>query len=174
MQAIDIVRTLLGSRRALNALGFLLCASLMGFAYYAQFVLALEPCPLCIFQRVAMIALGLAFLAAALYEPKSWGARVNALTVFVAAGAGVAVAGRHVWLQHLPPELVPACGPGLDYLLDVLPAADVVRQVFTGSGECAKIDWTFLGLAMPTWVLLWFIALGVAGVWNNLRKLERA
>lgn len=163
-------RSLLASRRALNALGFLACAALLGFAYYAQLILGLEPCPLCIFQRVALIALGIVFLVATLHGPGGRGARLYGGAVLLAAGTGVAVAGRHVWLQHLPADQVPACGPGLEYLMDVLPAIDVVQQVFTGSGECAKVDWTFLGLAMPTWVLLWFVALGLAGAWNNFRR----
>jgi disulfide bond formation protein DsbB len=166
-----LLARLLASRRALNLVGFLTCAGLISFAYYAQFVLGLEPCPLCIFQRVAMIALGLVFLAATLHDPQGRGRWVWVGAVALAAGAGITIAGRHLWLQSLPPELVPACGPGLDYLLDVLPAFDVLRQVFTGSGECAKVDWTLFGLAMPGWVLIGFVGLGVAGVWNNARRL---
>lgn len=166
-----VVRRLLATRRPGNLLGLAICVGLLGYAYYAQFVLALEPCPLCIFQRVAFIALTLVFLGAALHDPGGRGRYAWACALLLAAGAGVLVAGRHVWLQSLPPDLVPACGPGLDYMLDVLPAFDVVRQVFTGSGECAKVDWTLFGLSMPAWTLMAFLGLGLGGLWNNLRRL---
>lgn len=162
----------LPGRRALNFAGFLICALLLGYAYYAQFRLGLEPCPLCIFQRVAFIALGGALLLAALHHPGGkLGARVYAGLTVIVAGTGAFIAGRHVWLQSLPPDQVPACGPGLDYMLDVFPLGETLRMVFTGSGECANVDWSFLGLSMPAWVLVWFVALGIAGAWNNaLRK----
>ncbi len=101
---------------------------------------------------------------------RGMGARVWAVLIGVSALAGAAIATRHVWLQNLPPELVPACGPGLDYLVEVLPPIDVLREVFTGSGECAKVDWTLFGLAMPVWTLLAFSGFGSVGVWNNWRR----
>lgn len=156
--------------RTVNTLGFLICAALLTYAYYSQFGLGLEPCPLCIFQRVAMIALGITFLGVAVHNPKGWGRRVYAVLLLITAGAGVLVAGRHVWLQHLPADQVPACGPGLGYMLDVFPLTEAIKMAFTGSGECANVDWTFLGLAMPTWVLIWFVVLGVVGIWNSFRR----
>lgn len=155
------------SRRVLNTAGFLVCASLLGYAYFAQFQLDLEPCPLCIFQRVAMIALGAVFLVAALHNPAATGARIYGLLIAIAAGAGVAVAGRHVWLQHLPPDKVPECGPGLEYMLEAFPIGEALKLAFTGSGECADVVWTFLGLSMPTWVLICFVGLGVVGLVAN-------
>lgn len=155
--------------RSLNALMVAACAALLAYAYWLQLVVGLQPCPLCIFQRVALIALTLVLVGATLHGAKGWGAKVWALLVALSAGAGAAIAARHVWLQSLPPDEIPACGPGLDYLLDVLPAVDVLREVFTGSGECAKVDWTLLGLAMPVWTLAAFIGFGAVGVWNLLR-----
>ena len=158
------------SIRTLNLLGAVACAGLMGYALYAQHVLGFEPCPLCIFQRVGVIALGVVFLAAAAQAPGLIGSRVYAVLVAVAATGAAGVAGRHLWLQSLPPERVPACGPGLDYMLESFPFAEMLQTVLSGSGECAKLDWSLFGLAMPAWVLVSVAALGFFGVWNNLRR----
>ncbi len=157
------------NQRLINLYAFLLCAGLLAYAYYTQFYLGLQPCPLCIFQRVAVIALGVIFLLAALHGPRGWGRRVYAAVLTLVALAGAGIAGRHVWIQHLPPDQVPACGPGLDYMLEVFPLGETLRMVFTGSGECAAVSWSFLGLSMPAWVLTWCVALGALAVWNNLR-----
>ena len=158
------------SRRALNFTGLLACAGMMGFALYAQYGLQLDPCPLCVLQRVAVIGLGFVFLLAAIHGPPGWGGRVYAafLAVFAIAGSGVAA--WHVRLQNLPADQVPSCGPGLDYMLENFPLADALRMVFKGSGECANVVWQFLGLSMPAWVLICVVGLGGLGVWNNLRS----
>lgn len=158
------------NQRLVNLYAFLLCAGLLGYAYYTQFYLGLAPCPLCIFQRVAVIALGAVFLLAALHGPHGWGRRVYAALLGLVALAGAGIAGRHVWIQHLPADQVPACGPGLDYMLEVFPLGETLRMVFTGSGECAAVNWSFLGLSMPAWVLIWCVVLGGLGIWNNLRR----
>ena len=158
------------SRRILNLAGFVACAGLMAYALYAQYELMLDPCPLCIFQRVAVIALGLVFLLAFIHHPLGWGRRVYALLVLAAAGSGAFVAGRHVWLQNLPPDQVPSCGPGLGFMLEAFPVLEMLQMVLTGSGECASVDWSLLGLSMPAWVLIAIGALGVFGVLNNLRR----
>ncbi|MBX3726948.1 MAG: disulfide bond formation protein B [Xanthomonadales bacterium] len=145
--------------RQLALLGFLACAGLMAYALYAQHVLGLEPCPLCIFQRVAVIATGGVLLAAALHGPAAAGRWVYALLAATAAALGAGVAGRHVWLQSLPADQVPACGPGLDYMMEAFPLSQTLRMVFSGSGECAEVDWTFLGLSMPAWTLICFVGL---------------
>lgn len=160
----------LPGRRALNFAGFAICAGLMGFALYAQHVLLLDPCPLCVLQRVATISLGLVFLVAALHHPSAWGRYVYAVLIFLAAGSGAGVAGWHWRLQNLPASEVPACGPGLDYMLDNFPLSEAMQMVFKGSGECADVAWSFLGLSMPAWVLVWMIGLGGAGIWNQLRR----
>lgn len=159
----------LPGKRALNLAGFTACAGLMAYALYAEHGLLLEPCPLCVFQRIAVIALGLAFLLAAVLDARGAGRYAQAGLLAAVAAAGAAVAARHVWLQNLPPDQVPTCGPGLDYILDSFPLGEALRLVFTGSGECATIDWSFLGLSMPAWVLISLAALGAFGVWNNLR-----
>ena len=157
------------SHRMLNGLGFLICAGCLGFAYYAQHYLGFEPCPLCIFQRLTLLAVGLVFLVATLHDPRDGGAKAYGVLLGLAAGAGAGIAARHVWLQHLPPEEAPRCGPSLDYMLEAFPLNETIREVLTGSGECAKVDWTLLGFSMPEWTLLLFVVLGVVGVVGNWR-----
>ena len=147
-------------RRWLNFTGFTAVVGLMAYALYAQYVLGLEACPLCIFQRVALIALGFVFLVGAVHAARGAGARVYALLGVLVALTGGGISIRHVYLQHLPEDVVPACGPGLGYILDAFPLYDAIKMVFTGSGECATVNWSFLGLSMPAWVLVWFVLLG--------------
>jgi disulfide bond formation protein DsbB len=153
-----------------NLVGFLACVALLAYAYYAQLVLHLEPCPLCIFQRVGVFVLGLLFLIAALHDPKPFGRRVYGLLLGLAALATIAIAVRHLYIQSLPPDSVPACGASLDFMLKVFSLSEVLVKVLTGSGECAKVTWTFLGLAMPAWVLISAAVLGAFGLWINLRR----
>lgn len=157
-------------RRLWNGLGALLCGGLLGYALYAQHVLGLEPCPLCVFQRVAVLALGFVFLAAYAHRPGPTGARVYGGLAVVAAGAGIGFAWRQLWLQSLPPDRVPECGPGLNFIMDVFPFWEALTMVLKGSGDCAKVDWTFLGLSMAAWVLLSLVALGTFAAWNNFRR----
>jgi len=158
------------TRRRGNALGAAVCAGMMGFALYAQHVLGLEPCPLCVLQRIAVVATGALFLLAAMHDPGRVGARIYGFLIALAAGAGAVVAGRHVWLQGLPPDQVPECGPGLNYMLDNLPLTEVVSKVLFGSGSCAEVHWTFLGLSMPGWTLIWFLVLGLGTVYMAFSK----
>ncbi|HEY6516445.1 MAG TPA: disulfide bond formation protein B [Steroidobacteraceae bacterium] len=161
------------ARRPLNFAGFLICAGLIGYALYAQLELGLEPCPLCIFQRIGVVALGVVFLIAALHNPRGWGTRIYALLLAIAALATAAVAARQVYIQHLPPGAIPSCGAPLSMMMQFMPLATVIRKVLTGSGECGVVNWRFLGLAMPAWVLIWAAFLGTAGVVANLRRFNQ-
>ncbi|MBT8446774.1 MAG: disulfide bond formation protein B [Gammaproteobacteria bacterium] len=134
---------------------FIICATLLGYGYYLQFVEHLDPCPLCIFQRVAYMAIGAIGLLAAVHGA---GRRVYGGLIGLAAIIGFGIAGRQVWLQHLPPDQVPECGPGLEFMLQIYSFNEVLREAFTGSGECANVDWRFLGLSIAEWSLLWFAA----------------
>ena len=160
---------MLDRRRTINLLCALACAGMLGYAIYAEKVLGYLPCPLCMFQRVCIGALGVVFLIAGLHNARGHGAKFYAFLVFLAAGAAIWVSGRHVWVQHQPPGTVPACGAPLDSLLQMFPVLEVIRKVMTGGGECGTIDWTFLGLSMPEWVLISSVTLFVVGVVNNVR-----
>jgi len=153
-----------------NLLGLLACACLLAYAYYAQYVMHLEPCPLCMFQRIGIFGLGVVFLIAAIHEPAAFGRRVYAVLLSLVALATIGIALRHLYIQSLPPDAVPACGASLDFMLKVFSLSEVLVKVLTGSGECAKVTWEFLGLAMPAWVLVSAIALGAWGLWVNLRR----
>lgn len=151
----------------------LACGGLLGYALYAQHGLGLEPCPLCVFQRVAVLALGFVFLAAYAHNPSRGGARAYGALALVPAGGGIAFAGRQLWLQGLPADQVPECGPGLNFIMDVFPFWEAVKMVFQGSGDCAKVDWTFLGISMAGWVLISLVGLASIAAWNNFRPAPR-
>lgn len=142
---------------------------MMGFALFAEHVLLLEPCPLCVFQRMAVISSGLIFLVATIQNPSGFGRKIYAGLLLLATGAGILVAGRHVWLQIMPADQVQACGPGFGYIIDSFPFSEALKMIFSGSGECADVVWSFLGLSMPAWVLICLLGLASVGIWNNLR-----
>lgn len=158
------MQALILHQRWLFAAGVLFCLALLGTALYFQHVMGLEPCPLCIFQRIFVIALGAVMLLAAIHNPRHLGRRIYGGMILILSASGVAVAGRHVWLQNLPAEQVPACGPGLDYLLETFPLVEALKLVFEGSGECAEVQWSLLGLSIPGWTLVMFAALAVFGL----------
>jgi disulfide bond formation protein DsbB len=149
-------------RRLGYVLGFLVCAGLMAFALYLQFGLDLDPCPLCVLQRIAISAMGLVFLIAAFHNPERPGARMYAFVQLILGGAGAALALRQLWLQSLPKDQVPVCGMSLGYMLDTLPLSETLRKVLEGSGECAEKGWVFLHLSIAGWTLVFFIATVVA------------
>ena len=165
-----MIKLTIPGKRNLNFTGAAVCTGMMGFAFYAQYRLLLDPCPLCILQRVAVISLGIVFLLAALHNPSRWGDRVYGALLALVTIAGAAVAGWHVRLQNLPAEDVPSCGPGLDYMLENFPLGDALQMVFKGSGECAEVVWRLFGLSMPSWVLIGVLVTGGCGIWNNLRR----
>lgn len=154
-------------RRMANVAGALASFAMIGYALYTQRFDALEPCPLCIFQRMAIFALGVGFAIAALLPARRWAGVLGAVVVGLPALTAAGIAARHVYIQSLPAGQVPACGATLDYMWDVFPVMDVLRKVLTGSGECAKVDWTFLGLSMPGWVLVCALVLGAWGLLAN-------
>lgn len=147
------------SNRWLYAVGVLIILVLFGAALYLQYVLHQEPCPLCMVQRLVFIGLLVVFSVAALQNPKRIGSKIYAGVISLIAIAGMAVAGRHIWIQNLPKDQVPACGPGLDYMLETFPLADVWKELMHGSGECAAKGWTFVGLTIPELSMLWYVVL---------------
>ncbi|WP_338560937.1 disulfide bond formation protein B [Acinetobacter sp. KS-LM10] len=157
--------------RVISALLFIGSVIGMAFALYLEHVQGLEPCPLCVFQRVGLIGLGLISLIALIHNPvsntfKRSYALLATLSILWSAG----VAARHIWLQNLPPDKVPSCGPGLEYLVDALPMKTVLAQVLSGSGECAVVDWTFLGQSLPVWSFVFFAVLTLISVWQLFRR----
>lgn len=147
--------------RILSLGGFLGCVLGLAFALYLQHFRGYEPCPMCVFQRVAMLGGGLCFLLGAIHGPQRVGRWVYAGLAALASAGGAAIAGRHVWLQSLPEDQVPACGPTLDYLLDMMPVMEVVQMVLQGDGNCARIDARWLGLSLPAWTLIAFAGLAL-------------
>ena len=141
------------------------CVSLLGFALYNQYVDYLDPCPLCVFQRVVFIWMGAFALLAVIHNPGRTGSRIYAWLVASGAILGGLIAGRHIWLQGLPADEVPECGPGLNYMLDNFPLTEVLASVLRGSGSCAEVVWSFIGLSMPMWTLFWYAGLGLVTLW---------
>jgi len=154
------------------ALGFLTCAGLIGFALYLQYFQHEEPCPLCIFQRVAYMVMGGVFLVAALHGPARAGAKVYGVLLLLVAAVGAAIAMRHVWLQNLPKHLVPECGPDLAYMMKRFPFWEVFGKVLSGSGQCAEAGWTFLGLTIAGWSLAWFVLLALFAAYLTVLALR--
>jgi len=157
------------SARATFLLVALGCAGLMGVALYMQHVMNLEPCPLCILQRVGVIAVGVIALVAAAHNAGAPGRKIYGGLMIAAAAAGGGVSMRQLWLQSLPEDQVPACGPGLDYLLDVFPLTEVLSMVLQGDGSCAEVVWTFLGISIPGWTLVGFVGLIAVALYQILR-----
>ena len=158
--------------RAQMLFGAACCFALIGYALYVQYHMLMMPCPLCIFQRIAFAALGVVGLLGALHGPKSAGGRrAYGVVALVVAAIGASIAGRHVYIQSLPADEVPLCNSmGLEYMLEAMPIAKVVREVLTGSGECAKVDWTWLGVSMPGWTFVCFVLLGLGALYAGFRR----
>jgi disulfide bond formation protein DsbB len=148
------------SFRLCAALGAAACALLLGFGYYLQHVQGLDPCPLCLLQRGFFYAVMAAFALGALHPHRLY----VAFAALFALG-GLAAAGRQVWLQHLPPDKVPACGPDLYFMLENFPLSRTLTTLIKGTGECAVVDWTFLGLSIAEWSAAWFAALFCGALW---------
>ena len=149
--------------------GFAICLSLLAFALYLQYYQYQDPCPLCILQRIAFIAMMVVFLAGAIHGPRRIGAFVYSTVLVLISVVGGGIATRHVWLQHLPRDQVPQCGPGLNYMLDRFPLAQALEKIFRGSGECAEVGWRFLGLSIAEWSLVWFVLLAALAAYIALR-----
>ena len=158
------------SFRSQFLLGFAVCAALLGYAFYVQFQLDIQPCPFCIFQRIAFAALGIVFLLGGLHAPRApGGRRAWSLLAFVAAAVGAGYAGRHSWVQLNPPAM-PSCGPGLNFIVEQHSWLGAARKVLLATGDCSAIDWQFLGLSMPMWCLVFFVAMGLGALYAGFRR----
>ncbi len=156
--------------------GFLVAVTMMGAALYFQHVLYLEPCPLCIFQRLAVIAIGFICLVAMLHNPSGWGKRFYALIISATSLIGLGVALRHSYLQRFPPSEYAECGPGLEVWLETLPLTKTLEKVLQGTGDCSNVVMRFLGLSIPEWTALAFLAFalfGLIALFSRARRQRR-
>jgi disulfide bond formation protein DsbB len=153
-------------------LGFLSCFAMLAVGAYFQFVEEMEPCPLCISQRIAILITGITLLIAALHNPAQKGIQRYAVLGSVFALAGSAISARHVWLQNLPPEEVPECSPGLSYIFENFPLSETFKLMLSGTGECADVLWTFFGLSIPGWTFLAFIGLASLSLYQLINKVR--
>lgn len=156
------------------ALGALVCALLLGYGYYLQYGQGLEPCPLCLVQRGFFYAVMAVCIAAALHAPGRRGTLAYGAAAALLSLGGAAVAARQVWLQHLPADKVPQCGPDLFFMMENFPLSRTLRTLVSGTGECAAVDWSFLGLSIAGWSLVWFGALFLYSVWLLRRPKDLA
>jgi protein dithiol:quinone oxidoreductase len=157
-------------RRLINFAGAAACLAMFAFALYTQYFENLDPCPLCIFQRIAIVTLGFVFLAAAIHNPRGRGGWVYVALIGLVALVTIGIAGRHVYIQSQPPGSIPACGAPLNVLMQMFHTWQVVVKVLHAGGECAVINWTLWGVSMPGWVLFCALILGGAGVIANIPR----
>lgn len=158
-------------RRVGNVAGFLACVGMLAFGYYLQYAVGLEPCPLCILQRIALLATGIAFLLAAIHHPVGKvGAGMYAGLIVLCAMTGAAISARHTWIQHLPENQRPTCGPSLDFMLQTFGPVKSLGRILRGSGECGTVDWTLLSFSIPEWTLAAFLAFAIWAVFLARRS----
>lgn len=150
--------------RAMNICSFLICCGLIAFAYYLEDVLNLQPCPLCIIERFIFGLLALLFLVATIHNPSPKGQRIYGSIALSLAIMGMTFAGRHLWIQGQPSSLGEVCVPGISYLVKTLPFSEALKAMFLGSADCAKVDWSFLGLSIPGWTFLFFDIFALLGL----------
>ncbi len=159
------------SYRSLAFLGFAICTASMLFAVlYLERALFLDPCPLCILDRVVIMSLGVLFLFALLHGPRTIFAKINSVLCIILSVVGIGLASRHIWLQNLPKDQVPECGPDLYFMLDTLPLFETLKKTLTGSGSCADTNWTFADLTIPEQTLTLFVILLILSMILALRS----
>jgi disulfide bond formation protein DsbB len=161
------------SPRIFFSIIFIICASLLAFGLYLEHSVGLEPCPLCVFQRIAYILVGLIALIGVIHNPQKLFERIYTGLILITSLCGAGIAGRQVWLQHLPEDKIPECGPGLEYMLDVFPFTDALRMILSGSGECAEVQWTFLTFSIAEWSIVCFTGLIIACLAILLRQKSK-
>ncbi len=166
----EMVNKLLSGKRG-YLLGFVACFGLVALALAIQTHYQLNPCPLCISQRMVFMGLGILFLIAAFIKPASIIGKLFTLLLVLTALGGAGVAIRHWWLQAHRDTMIADCGVGFDYMFENFPLQKALKLVFRGTGDCASIDWTFLGLSIPQMALIAFISMVVYALY--LTKLNK-
>ncbi|MBQ74695.1 MAG: disulfide bond formation protein B [Gammaproteobacteria bacterium] len=162
------------SSRFIFGMVFFGCCFLMAVALFMEHIMHLEPCPLCILQRIMVITTAITAVIAAIHHPRELGIKIYGGLIIASAATGGGVSIRQLWLQSLPDDEVPACGASLDYMLEVFPLDEVLSIVLTGDGSCAEVLWTFLGISIPGWTLVGFIGLITIGIFQIIRPLRHA
>ena len=158
------------SARQIHLIIFLIVGSLLGYAAYSMKILGLEPCTLCITQQFFYCLIGLSAFVSFLHNPGITVSRFYSFSLSLFSLAGIWISGRQVWLQGLPEDEVPLCGPPLEYIIDVFPFADVINALFMGDGNCAEIPWEFLSLSMAGWSLVWFLIILFLGLTSFVKS----
>jgi disulfide bond formation protein DsbB len=156
--------------RQLNGWGLLITLAMLAGSYILEYGLGLTPCPLCVLTRWTVVLIAVVFLLALLHNPKKTGVRIYALVNLLLAVLGIVINVRHIWLQNLPPDQAPACAPGLDYMLQVMPLKDVLIKIFSGTAECSAVDWQFLKLTLPEWTLIFIVILVMINLYLLVKK----
>lgn len=157
------------SNRFIYGVSVVVIIGLMSFAFFLEYVLELEPCPLCMAQRIVFVTLAVIFLLACIHGPAKTGSTVYGLLGALVSLAGLALAWRQLWLQSLPADQAPACGPSLEYMLEAFPLSEVISVMLRGSGDCAEVQWVFLGLSIPGWTAVAFAGFCVLSVFTIFR-----
>lgn len=160
------------SYRFICFIGFSLIAVLLMLAFSIEEYYSINPCPLCILQRVDLVFLGIIFLFGASLNLNKAGQIFIGIFVSIISLSGIALALRQVWLQHLPPNSSSDCGASLQYLMKILPFDQVVRKVLEGSAECSQTTWEFLHISMAGWSLIWFVIFFLFGVYLLTKKIK--
>lgn len=156
--------------RLVHLFALLVCVFLLAGAAYMQLVLGLQPCPLCIIQRVIILIMGLLFLVGVIYVPQAMGRKIFGCLTLLLSAAGIAVSARHVWLIHRPAKGITSCGADISVYINNLPITQTIKLLFQGTGDCANETWQFLGLNLPEWMLVFLVFFAVIGVWEMLQK----
>jgi disulfide bond formation protein DsbB len=159
------------SYKQTNAILFLSPTLLLAFGYYLQFVDGLEPCPLCMTQRICFYLIGICAFIALFNKSSTLYKNITSIAGSFFAIVGLSVAGRQLWLQHLPEDQIPACGPDFNYIIDSFPILEAVEIMFKGNGNCAEVVWQFLGLSIPGWAFLAFLGFLGLNIIQLLRKI---
>ncbi|GAB5451029.1 MAG: disulfide bond formation protein B [Halioglobus sp.] len=170
MSSLSSLAASLNSRQFFGLLLLLAVTSMLYAHLFLEAMLNLEACPMCMTQRVFVVLWGAFALLAMVHNPRDWGQRVYGVLCGLSAWVGALVAARHVWLQNLPEDQVPACGPPLDYLLENFPLREAINTLLMGDGNCADVAWTFLGLSIPAQTLLVFLAVMLLCLWQSVRR----
>ena len=163
---------MIATNRVYCVLVAIICTALLGYGYYLEFFQKLLPCPMCIFQRLCYMAIGATAILGSAINPNRIGGIIITVLIGIFAGIGASIAARQTWLQHLPPELVPECGPDLSFMLEMYPLLETIETALRGTGDCAEVSWRFLTLSIAEWSVVCFLGLFITAAWQLVRNVR--